>query len=368
MNIIKKRRQAIISQNKEDPYIYGSDLEWEVGILSSGTLNSSYTTYMSTINFIPIRKKELNFISPLINNNNINHYCYITEYNENKTYIRRPNLVNDGIKQLYYLHDTCRYIKISFGYNSQTEELMTLEEAQLLTIEKIKFNFPYKHCTWDDLFYCIDNGILQKNYILGELIPIDLGTGGKLNMQIIAFDADTISNSTDKAPVTLLSKELYKTSHRFNPAYVEGTSGTGTLGGWTASEIYSYLNNTILPMISSNIQNRMLTVKKYTKNYTVSGTVSNNSLSNDIIWIPSYWEMCTSGGVESTGTTYSYLRSIWSNGPQRKKAKVGGSNIIWMLRSASNTKNIHRVMETGVINTSTAASTSLGFPIGFCIG
>lgn len=372
MNTIRKRRQAIISQKSEDPYIYGSDLEWEVGviILSTGEIDSSYTTYMSTTNYISIRKRELNFISSLINNNNVNHYCYIAEYNENKTIIRRPTLVSDGIKQLYYLHDTCRYIKISFGYAASTEELMTLEEAQLLTIEKIRLNFPYKHRTWDDLFYCIDNGILQQNYILGELIPIDLNTGGKLDMQIVGFNLDTYEENTDKVPVSFISKQLYKTTHRMNPALNPSSApydeGTGVVGGWGKSEMRTYLQETIFPLIPENIKNRIVNVKKYSNSWTTSAAQNKNNLSYDKIWIPS----CREVGIsqESSGPTYS---GVFTGNTARKKTQYGNTTVRqYFLRTAYFTfssQYFYAVSVSGTGNT-TKATVSSYFPIGFCIG
>ncbi len=59
---------------------------------------------------------------------------------------------------------------------------------------------------WVELFTSINNGTYTTEYAIGDLIPLDLGTLGAVNMEIIAFDADDLADGSGKAPVTLLVK------------------------------------------------------------------------------------------------------------------------------------------------------------------
>lgn len=221
---------------------------------------------------------------------------------------------------------------------------------------------PY---TWEELFKAIDRGTYASNYALGDLIRLDLGTGGVLNMQIVAFDADIIADSNNAVPVTLISHELFKTNHRYNPAYVAGTIGTGTIGGFENSELRGYLVNTVYPLIPDFIRQRLVIVKKYTQSYDVNDTKQKNTLSNEKIWIPSMRELGNTS-CETLGPIYN----AWFNSnAKRKKGKAGASTTEYKTRSAYSTTSNYDASSSGSLDqTSKASSTLYPFPIGFCIG
>ena len=220
---------------------------------------------------------------------------------------------------------------------------------------------PY---TWEKLFAAIDNGTYASKYALGDLFPLDLGTGGVLNMQIVAFNTDTIAGTTDKAPVTLISKELYKTNHSFNPAYVSGTVGTGSIGGYAESALKAYVDSTIVPLIPQNVANRILTVSKTTMIYDTSDTRIRGNQTNETVTVPSHREMFGDTAAEQSGIYYS---SFFNSDDARKKAKAGGSNTEYWTRSAASTSNIYIVTNAGA-STYRVSTLSIPFPILFCVG
>ena len=215
--------------------------------------------------------------------------------------------------------------------------------------------------TWSEIIANVSNGTYSTKYQVGDTKKIDLGTEGEVIMTIVGIDADDLADNSGKAPITWISKQLLKTSHRMNPQKQSGTSGTGTLGGWEACEMRSYLINTIKPLMPSEVRNALKTVKKYSKIYNTSETAVNNVVSNDDIWIPSVYEVNLTG-FDTSGITYS---TAFPDNASRIKHKVGGSAAWWWLRSAYGTYYFSAVNGDGS-DGSNGASLSYGVAVGFC--
>ena len=221
-----------------------------------------------------------------------------------------------------------------------------------------------QHGTWEDLFYHIDKGDYATEYAVGEILPLDLGTEGVVNAEIAAFDADTITDSTAKAPVTFVTQYLLNSKRRFNPTLSGTTVGTGDVGGWEKCELRSVMNNTILPKYPQEIRNRMLSVKKYTYGWNDSAVKTNNMQSDDVIWAPSTRECCFTGG-ETLGPTYT----VFNSNDKRIKSKIGGSAMVWQRRSSqSEMKSRDCVNTSGATYGASATGNTQGVLVGFCIG
>lgn len=222
--------------------------------------------------------------------------------------------------------------------------------------------------TWDEIFANTANGTYKTKYNIGDTKELDLGTQGVINMQIIAFDTDDLADGSGKAPITWISKELLATDHRMNPQYSSGTEGTGTLGGWTACEMRSYLKGTIKPLIPSVVANAIKEVTKYTKIYTATPEAAVNDVSStEDVWIPSRHEMFdgTSQYYETMGPRYG---SAFPNDASRIKKKAGAASASWWwLRSAYYTNYFNNVISSGLYNYSHATSVG-GIALGFCTG
>ncbi len=105
---------------------------------------------------------------------------------------------------------------------------------------------------WSTIIGYVNDGTYMDHYKIGNYKPLDLGTEGTVNMQIVAFDTDTKADGSGTAPISWLSKELLKTSKRWNPpikyVYDYRTTkgwpeGTGTLTGnsiqWESKNAYT---------------------------------------------------------------------------------------------------------------------------------
>lgn len=180
--------------------------------------------------------------------------------------------------------------------------------------------------TWEGLFEAIDDGNYKRAFHIGDEIP---ATGSTLVMQIAAFDADINADTGDPVPVTLICKNLWN-KRRYNPGKVDNASGTGTLGGFDASEVHAYLVNTFYPSLPSDVKARIVPVKKYTRIFdAATETAVNNYETTETVWIPSYREMGTNW--ETMGPVYSQL---FPTAASRKKYTTSGGQGSWWLRTA----------------------------------
>lgn len=198
---------------------------------------------------------------------------------------------------------------------------------------------------WQAVFDSIDAGTYATDYAIGDTVPLDLGSEGVVNMQIAAFDTDDLADGSGKAPITWISKELLKTSRRYNASLVtndDGTyqEGTGSVGGWEKSEMRAYMNDTVKPLVPDEIRNRLRTVLKTQEAFDTAGNKFTQS-TNDDVWIPS------SG--ECTGSSSMYITLFEDNNNKRIKHPVDNTTSEnWWLRSASNKVNYNsRIYNNG---------------------
>lgn len=208
--------------------------------------------------------------------------------------------------------------------------------------------------SWDEIFSAENDGTYIIKYKVGDTKWLRIRGGWEL-MQIIAFHTDELANSSGYAKITWLSKGTYM-------KHVMNANGSA-IGGWEASDIRSFLNDTVLPTIDPVVRTAIKTVKK---TYQIN-TPSNETLScNDNIWIPSYREIVGSANssIESSGCTYV---AFFSDTESRIKYRGWKTEMAesWILRSAtSNTNYAIIVVSGGVSNTHSANTSNIVF--GFC--
>lgn len=217
---------------------------------------------------------------------------------------------------------------------------------------------------WKPVFKAIADGTYKDKYAIGDTIPLDLGSEGLVNMQIVAFDADELADGSGYAPITWVSERLLLTSHRMNLANSGNAEGTGTIGGWEKTEMRAYLKETVLPLIPEEVRNRIVEVKKYSSIYNTAGSAVNNVETTDDVWIPSCREIFGGTSYETQGVIYS---GVFTSADTRKKMKVAATSAAaWWLRSANSTTNFRYVGSGGTVGISGGAGVSFGVALGFC--
>lgn len=212
---------------------------------------------------------------------------------------------------------------------------------------------PWEEMTWDEVIAATKNG-KYKNFEIGAMKELDLGSEGIVHMQIVGIDADELADGSGKAPLTLISKELLETRHNMN-------STASTTGGWEASGMRTYLRENVKPLIPTAVASEMKEVTKHSKSINPANA---NATTTDDIWIPSVREVNGGDGYETSGPVYS---GVFIDNNSRQKNTTGESdNRIWWLRSAHNTTFFRRVSTKGVVG-NYSADADYSIALGFCL-
>ena len=217
--------------------------------------------------------------------------------------------------------------------------------------------------SWNTIISKINNG--TADYKLGNYKPLDLGTEGIVNMQIVGKNTSPLASGSGTATYDWLSMELLATDHRMNPSNNNNAEGTGSIGGWEKCEMRKYLKETIKPLIPETVRNAIKEVTKYSRIFDTSGTAVNDVASTEDVWIPSRREMF--GAISNAETMGPIYDGIFPDNASRVKKKVGVSSAsFWWCRSAYDGRSFYGVNSRGNYDASSANSSyplALGFSI-----
>lgn len=231
--------------------------------------------------------------------------------------------------------------------------------------------------SWDEIIASVNDGTYATKYKIGQYKPLDLGSEGVVRMQFVYSakqsaelpnKSDVVFDSDEKTSMSFVAMDLLATKKRFN----DEKFNTNTFPyGWSICSLRSYLQNTIMALVPSNVASAIKTVSKYSQEQTGYTTKTANKYGESL-WIPSYREMFSSGSYrESHGASYS---RFFTSNELRARAVVGtSSNATWLMRTVSNTTDsvnggycLYAVSSTGAYSTA-MVSINYGVCIGFCI-
>lgn len=214
----------------------------------------------------------------------------------------------------------------------------------------------------DDWSTILANQNYATDYSIGDTKYLDLGTQGKHLMEIVAIDTDDRADGNGKAGLTWISKTLLNTSRVMNSSQktVDGVSGYA-IGGWEYSDMRSYMNQTIKPLIPATVRNAIVSVSKTQRSIrNTSDSFIQNTI--DDVWIPSLQEMT------NLNPTEGYYYSKFSGSNLRKKRYINSSSTAsyWLRTTdSSNKSNFSYIGHTGG-NGSYRAMDSYAIALGFC--
>lgn len=223
--------------------------------------------------------------------------------------------------------------------------------------------------SWDTIIANIDNGTYATKYKVGNYKPLDLGTEGTINMQIVAMDADELA-SGGTAPLTFVAIELLNTLKALKPS--------ASRIAWHSSNnpLRNFLINDVSALMPSNVMSRVQKVNKVS-HWELNST---DYVSVETLWIPSSREVISYkdegiviGGYESSGVKYDkiyYDGDYYIANPSRIK-KRRGANETWYLRGTNNSSsspNLAVDTEGRIMNSGNAGVDTYGVCLGFCLG
>lgn len=214
---------------------------------------------------------------------------------------------------------------------------------------------PADKYSWAAVFSAVASGTYSTDYQQGDLIPLDLGTQGNVNMEIVAINSDELATGNGYAHLTFVSKEILATNRAL--------AATNQYS-WADCSLRAYLRDTVWGLLPAEVKNNIVEVKKYSRTYGTDGSaVVNDAVSTDTIWTPSAREILGEG--ETLGVTYT---DVFPNAAARVKEKAGTA-AQYRLRSFANTNSRSYSVQTSGVSTNQVKSTATngGVIIGFCI-
>ena len=211
---------------------------------------------------------------------------------------------------------------------------------------------PY---SWDVVAKTIAEGTYKDVYKVGDIVPLDLGSIGTVNMQIAAFDTDPLADGSGTAAISWVAKELLPNRHRMNPDGTANQIGTGTYGGWENAELRAYLMDTIRPQIAAAAAANIVAVAKTQEAYDAAGEKFSQT-TTDEVWIPNEAEVKAA------------YAGLFSTADARVKCALGSTAPRqWWLRNCTSLSYFSYINTSGSFS-GVGPTTSYWICLGFCTG
>lgn len=228
--------------------------------------------------------------------------------------------------------------------------------GQTYSVECLFFNNVFSKNTWAQIAKASAAGKASQLWSVGDTKDITVGSE-TLTLVIMDFNHDDLA-SGGKAGITLGMKNLMATTRRMN------ASNTNS-GGFTGSEMYSWLQNTLLPTLPSDLQAVLKSVNKKTSAGSQSSTINTNSMK---LFLFSEIEIfgSTTYSKAGEGSQYSYFATAANR--IKYLSNGSGSAYWWWERSPSGSDSdfFCGVSSSGNANANSADSAS-GVCFGFCV-
>ena len=205
------------------------------------------------------------------------------------------------------------------------------------------------------LIQSVSGGDYSTKYCIDDTISILTPTYGTLQMQIVAFDSDELTDGSGYAPVSLVCRHLVDVAQKWNEANTNA-------GGYPNCTLRTWLNTVFASEIQSIIGTEHLaSVKKSSYGPANTDSPQNNDprstlWSDELAWILSAREWGRTGR-ESAGVQY----------PALAKSALGKN---YNIRSTftSKTTTLDFILANGIYGTDySGITTARPQRIGFCL-
>ena len=208
---------------------------------------------------------------------------------------------------------------------------------------------------------------------IGDTINIPLKDNTTMQMRIIGFNHDNLSDGTGKAGITLEMTHCFSTLYPMNSSSISSSTNSG---GYPAS----YIKTSVLPTLKNNIPDEWIGVIKLVDKKSADGGYSNYNdvvtLSEDIFLLCENEATGIAKNAQRAydeGDWYEYYENNNNNDARIKKYDADGDGIyetaaIWWLRSStqSSSKSFCVISVNGASSISSGKSEAR-VSFAFCI-
>lgn len=178
--------------------------------------------------------------------------------------------------------------------------------------------------TWEEIDYISSNGLASEyGFAVGDEKNITLSTDEALTLAIMDFDHDELADGTGYAGITFGMRNLMATTRAM-------ASSNTNEGGFTGSDMYTWLTGTLIPALPSDLQAVIKMVNKKTSVGSYSSTIGTNAMK---VFLFSEIEIFGSitYSAAGEGTQYSYFAT--SVNRIKYLSNGSGSMNVWWGRS-----------------------------------
>ena len=210
--------------------------------------------------------------------------------------------------------------------------------------------------TWAQIAAASEAGVAASTWSVGDTKNITVG-GETLTVEIVGFNHDDLA-SGGKAGITFGLKNLMANTRQMN-------SSNTNAGGFTGSDMYDWLQGTLLNSLPSDLRAVLKSVNKKTSAGSQSSTINTNAMK---IFLFSEIEIFGSVTYSKSGEGSQYSRFATASSRIKYLSNGSGSADAWWERSPCgyNSNDFCYVGSDGVAS-NYSASNSWGVCFGFCV-
>lgn len=242
------------------------------------------------------------------------------------------------------------------GEKTETVSVQITNSSQTYTAECLFVNKVFANNTWAQISKASAAGKASTLWQVGDEKNISVN-GETLTLVIVGFGHDDLAGG-GKAGITFGLKHLMKDQRQMN------SSNTNS-GGFPSSAMYSWLQNTLLKQLPSDLQAVLKSVNKKTSKSSASSTINTNAMK---LFLFSEIEIfgTTTYSASGEGAQYPYFATAGNR--IKYLANGTGSAEWWWERSpsASSSVNFCVVYSNGNANNGYAVNSG-GVCFGFCV-
>ena len=210
--------------------------------------------------------------------------------------------------------------------------------------------------TWAQIAAASEAGVAASTWSVGDTKNITVG-GETLTVEIVGFNHDDLA-SGGKAGITFGLKNLMANTRQMN-------SSNTNAGGFTGSDMYDWLQGTLLNSLPSDLRAVLKSVNKKTSAGSQSSTINTNAMK---IFLFSEIEIFGSVTYSKSGEGSQYSRFATASSRIKYLSNGSGSANFWWERSpyGDNSSHFCIVNSSGSANINVAVN-SRGVCFGFCV-
>ena len=210
--------------------------------------------------------------------------------------------------------------------------------------------------TWAQIAAASEAGVAASTWSVGDTKNITVG-GETLTVEIVGFNHDDLA-SGGKAGITFGLKNLMANTRQMN-------SSNTNAGGFTGSDMYDWLQGTLLNSLPSDLRAVLKSVNKKTSAGSQSSTINTNAMK---IFLFSEIEIFGSVTYSKSGEGSQYSRFATASSRIKYLSNGSGSADLWWERSPyGNGSNDVCSVDSNGSASSNYASYSRGVCFGFCV-